>query len=322
VSGKQGPSAASELLAELDRLIHAPAGKERSAQVWQVIGRVYGHEEGFVLLDFALEHGLVFSDSKGRGETPRYLVWTNPVDGSEMAWIPAGSFFIGPRQKRHQARSQGFSLARHPVTNNQFARFLEDTGYEPPPAHPDPGLFLSHWQGGTVPEALKQHPVVWVSYLDALAYCDWAGVTLPTEWLWEKAARGPEGPPFPWGDQSPFPPWGKQSPGLANVRSTGTRPIGSFTGTRTAYGCEDMIGNVSEWCRMIEGDDRGRVPEDRPEIRVPTGDVPVYAAVRGSCFLRSSLSRMPAWHRRRLAVTRRNRWVSFRPACFLHVYPT
>jgi sulfatase modifying factor 1 len=315
----------SQLIAELRRLRHAKASKERSTKVWQVVGRAYGNNDCSVLLDFASEHELVNYCEEARrmaprGDEPRHLVWVNPVDGSEMVWIPAGRFFVGPKQDKRVAESAGFSLARHPVTNGQFARFLAESDYIPPPAHPDPELFLSHWEDGRVPKGLEKHPVIWVSYLDALAYCDWAGMTLPSEWLWEKAARGPDGPPFPWGDKSPVPGY-REKATLANVRSRGTCPVGSFPRTRTAYGCEDMVGNVSEWCRMIEGDDYGRLPKERPEIRMPKPGELIYAAVRGSCFLRTSRDRMPAWHPRRLSATRRNRWVGFRPACFLPCFP-
>jgi formylglycine-generating enzyme required for sulfatase activity len=325
MSKKQGPPPSSEPFVELSRLRSAAPSKERSTRIWQVLGRAYGNPDLPVLLDFVWEHAMVNQAQEARqrarrGSEVRHVVWTNPVDGSEMVWIPAGPFFIGPKQQKRIAHSAGFSLARHPVTNGQFARFLAETGYTLPPTHSDPELFLSHWEGGKVPKNLKTHPVVWVSYLDALAYCDWAGATLPTEWLWEKAARGPDGPPFPWGDQSPLPNYGEKAT-LANVRSQGTCAVGSFPQTRTAYGCEDMVGNVSEWCRMSEGDDYGRFPEERPEIWVPAAGEIVYAAVRGSCFLRSSHSRMPAWHRRRLSVTRRNRWVGFRPACLLPCFP-
>ncbi len=317
------PSA--ELFAELEQARQMAAGRERSARAWRAVGRAYGNPDWPVLVDFALEHGLVHScEDTGprarRGQAPRSLVWVNPVDGSEMVWIPAGSFYIGPRKNKQQAQSQGFSLARHPVTNSQFARFLEETRYTPTADHPDPRGFLSHWEDGTLPKQLEKHPVVWVSYFDALAYCDWAGLTLPTEWLWEKAARGPEGPPFPWGDQSPLPGY-QERPTLANIRSGSTCPVGSYSKTRTAYGCEDMVGNVSEWCRTIEGEDHGQIPEQRPDCSIPPANTPVYAIVRGACFLRGSAASLPAWHQRRLAVTRRNRWVGFRPACFLPCFP-
>lgn len=325
MSGEKGIYPSSRQLAELDGLRHEPQGKDRSRRTWQLIGQAYGNDDLPVVLDFALEHGLVNScedawQGARRGQTTRYPVWVNPVDESEMIWIPAGPFFVGPRARKQMADSKGFSLARHPVTNGQFAKFLWESGYVPPSGHPDPNRFLSHWNGGTVPKQLERHPAVWVSYLDALAYCDWAGLTLPTEWLWEKAARGPDGPPFPWGDRSPIPGY-RERPSLANVRSSSTCPVGSFPRTRTAYGCEDMLGNVSEWCRTIGEDDFGQLPQKRPDTQVPKGRTPVYAAVRGSCFLRSSPLRMPVWHRRRLSVTRRNQWVGFRPACFLPCCP-
>jgi serine/threonine-protein kinase len=325
MSNESDPCPSSELFAELNRLRQTERRRERSIRVWQVMGRAYSKPDLPVLLDFALEHGLVNHCEEARRRAQRaggirHLVWTNPVDGSEMVWIPAGPFFVGPKKQKRIAQSAGFSLARDPVTNERFGRFLEESGCTPPPAHPDPELFLRHWEGTSVPKEPETHPVVWVSYLDALAYCDWAGVTLPTEWLWEKAARGPDGPPFPWGEKSPLPGDGEKA-SLTNVRSEGTCPVGSFPRTRTAYGCEDMVGNVSEWCRMIEGDDYGRFPEEPLEYRVPAPGEPVYAAVRGACFLRSSRIRMPTWHRRRLSVTRRNRWVGFRPACFLPCFP-
>jgi serine/threonine-protein kinase len=318
MSDKRDEYPSAEQFVELERLRHSPADPERSRRAWPHISRAYGNSDLPMVLDFALEYGLVQSCedawpmARRTGEA-QHCLWINPADDSEMVWIPAGPFFVGPLKRKKQAQSKGFSLARHPVTNQQFAKFLEETGYTPPPEHPEPELFLSHWTSGEIPKRKEQHPVVWVSYFDALAYCEWAGLTLPTEWLWEKAARGPDGRPFPWGDAFPFP--------LANVRSRSTCAVGSFPRTRTAYGCEDMVGNVSEWCQMIEGDDYGHIPEKRPEVEVPVDGSAVYAAVRGSCFLRRNRNRMPAWHRRRLSVARRNQWVGFRPACFLPCCP-
>jgi serine/threonine-protein kinase len=308
------PSA--QLLAELMQLPGVADEPRRALRAWQIVTAAAGNADFPVLLDFAMEHGLVVAfDSvparSRRGPPVPNPVWVNPADGSEMVWIPAGPFCVGP--EKEPARSRGFSLARHPVTNDQFRRFLQETGYEPPASHPAPEMFLAHWALRGFPPGKENHPVVWVSYVDALAYCRWAGCTLPTEWLWEKAARGPDGRPYPWGTDRPH--------NRANVAAADTCPVGGFPRTRTVYGCEDMVGNVSEWCQPASDSDYGAMPAGPPDPEaLPRGGV-VYAPVRGSCFLRSVPRRMVSWHRRRLAVTRRNAWTGFRPAVLLGCRP-
>jgi serine/threonine-protein kinase len=97
--------------------------------------------------------------------------------------------------------------------------------------------------------------------------------------------------------------------------------VGRFSRTRTPYGCEDLVGNVSEWCQMTTGEDFGHFPGPRPSIPPAAGGTKAYAAVRGSCYLRTRAVRMVGWHRRRLSVTRRNSWVGFRPALLLPFRP-
>jgi serine/threonine-protein kinase len=310
------PSAA--LLAELGELCKRAGGAERPLRTWQLVTQAAGNSDFPVVVDFALEHGLVLPFDAGarpdqHGRAAEYPAWVNPIDGSEMVWIPAGPFYVGPDNQR--AQSRGFSLARYPVTNAQFETFLAESRYTPPADHPEPNLFLSHWRNGTIPKGKENHPVVWVSFLDALAYCRWAGLTLPTEWLWEKAARGPDRRNYPWGD------FLRDFPSLTNVFGRDTCPVGSFPRTRTAYGCEDMLGNVSEWCQTTVNDDHGFMPESVPDVHTDPEGVVTYAAVRGSCFLRTDGRRMVSWHRRRLSITRRNYWVGFRPASFLPFRP-
>jgi serine/threonine-protein kinase len=235
-----------------------------------------------------------------------------------MVWIPPGKALLGPpprrREKQKEAVLPGFSLARHPVTNAQFERFIDETGYSPPEWHPRNDLFVAHWNKGAPRKPDLSHPVTWVSFIDALYYCRWAGLTLPTEWLWEKAARGADGRPYPWGKQLPS----ESKRKLINVRSDGVKAVGSHPWTRSVYGCEDMIGNVAEWCLMTPKDDPAVIPPPWPTISEPKDpEKIVLTAVRGSCYLRTDESRMVAWHRRRLSTTRRNDWVSFRPACVL-----
>jgi serine/threonine-protein kinase len=92
--------------------------------------------------------------------------------------------------------------------------------------------------------------------------------------------------------------------------------VGNYPRTRTPYGCEDLVGNVSEWCQIIEGENLAYVLPGLPSLECPIAHGVVLTAVRGACFLRLHGRRMAASHRRRLSITRRNYWTGFRPAHF------
>jgi sulfatase modifying factor 1 len=219
--------------------------------------------------------------------------WQNPADGREMIVIPRGPARLGATRRR--VVLPAFAISRHPVTNGEFLRFVAETRYTPDARHDANRPLLSHLTAADS-EVLSDHPAVWVSWLDAQAYCEWAGLLLPSEVMWERAARSTDGRTFPWGEQHP-------SPRLATIAARQTTPTGAHPDIRTATGCEDMVGNVSEWCHP--GDDPC-APLD-PKVRT----VPV----RGSAYMRApSWRRMAAAHPRSLSPTRRTHWVGFRPA--------
>jgi formylglycine-generating enzyme required for sulfatase activity len=169
--------------------------------------------------------------------------WTHPKTGIEMVRVPAGDFLYGDeKQKMHLDQ---FWIAKTPVTSAEYARFVADTNRQPP----------KHWKGQTPPAALADHPVVYVSWHDAQAYAKWAGLALPTEQQWEKAARGTDGRKYPWGDE-----WRDNH---CNTREAGikTTSVGQFSPQGDSpYGCVDMSGNVREWTdSLYQWDKKWRV---------------------------------------------------------------
>ena len=142
----------------------------------------------------------------------------------EMVWVPGGRYQY---QATHRFREGGFVLYdegplniemagyfidRYEVTNAQFKKFLDATGYEPAVKH----NFLRHWQNG-FPEALADHPVV--------------------------SAQGEDGRKWPWGNEF--------DPAKCNSDSSGTTPVDAFPSNTSPYGVTDMVGNVWEWIDVV-----------------------------------------------------------------------
>lgn len=186
-------------------------------------------------------------------------LWT-PLDGPErfaamdtpggMVTVPAGWFLMGSDLKvdraagpqelpQHRVYLDTFEIDKYEVSNVDYLRYVLATGADWP----------QFWRESPFPEKAALHPVINVSWLDADAYCRWAGKRLPTEAEWEKAARGEDGRVFPWGNEPAG--WIKSNiahsgskrgfkyPPLANVNryDRGVSP----------YGAHQMAGNVSEW---------------------------------------------------------------------------
>jgi serine/threonine-protein kinase len=303
------PSA--KALVELQAVLKEQPGEGRTAKAWRVVCDAAGNPDFHAVLDFALENELV-QGCEQTDPAAANTTWANPLDGSEMVWIPPGPFLFGPQNK--PAEAAGFSLGRYPVTNEQFLRFITETGYKPDADHADNDLFLSHWENERIAKRKERHPVTQVSMFDALAYCRWAGGTLPSEGLWEKAARGPDGRTHPWGETNP----GNK---LARLAASDTCAVDTFTNVRSPYGCEDLVGNVSEWCQPTDPKaPPGQFPPHRPNIPVPIG-TPQHSVVRGACFLRTGASAAKATYRRQLSTTRRNQWTGFRLCVLLPCRP-
>jgi len=196
----------------------------------------------------------------------------------EMVHIPAGEFPRG--SKGHDRRALAsekpqrriylseYWIGKYPTTNAQYAAFVKATGRRPP----------EHWAGSRPPEGKENHPVVNVSWWDALTYCRWlAEITgkpyrLPTEAQWEKAARGTKGRVYPWGNE-----WDRRKCNTKEGDKGDTTPVGTYSPAGDSpYGCADMAGNVLEWVADWYSEDyytRSSVSQD------PYG--PASGAVKG-----------------------------------------
>jgi len=222
-------------------------------------------------------------ESGGFGAQPAF--WTLPWGLPVWVEIPAGEFWMGSEQGQdrekpiHKVYLERYWISRAPITNAQYRFFVEDAGHRAP----------GHWEDGQIPRGKESHPVVKVSWHDALAYCRWlqtklqvaggklkvwqpggqlathnlspgtCNLQLPSEAEWEKAARG--GLPSPGrrgaGGEVREYPWGDQwQEGHCNSRELGvgnTTPAGIFPEGVSPYGVLDLAGNVWEWTRSLWG---------------------------------------------------------------------
>ncbi len=186
----------------------------------------------FPALSLAQPHGIGVSAPE---------VTLNAIDGSEMIRIPAGGFWRGSDEYESEMpprwiEMSDYSISKAPITVGQYLKFCDATGHR----RPSPPSFNEDWQ-------FEYHPIVNVSWEDAVKYCEWAGGSLPSEAQWEKAARGCDGRKYPWGMD-----WNAQkcrSSSLKYGDSGGTIDTHSFPDGVSPFGLHDMAGNVWEWCR-------------------------------------------------------------------------
>jgi formylglycine-generating enzyme required for sulfatase activity len=212
----------------------------------------------------------------------------------ETVRIPAGSFLMGSTDEddcaldiekpQNPVELSEYYIGKYPLTNAEYQIFLGETRHPPP----------QNWKGASSPPEKKDHPVVYVSLHDALAYCQWISeksdknYCLPTEAEWEKAARGVDGRIYPWGDD-----WDEKKVNSMEGGPGGTTPVGQYSPIGDSpYGLADMSGNVWEWTRNLWGkeseklDSKYRYPYDpndrrREDLKVGNG---VMRVLRGGAF--------------------------------------
>lgn len=237
---------------------------------------------------------------------------------TEMSVIRGGQFFRGSNDGNrdempsHKITLNSFALDIHPVTNEQFLRFLEFMGGEKDQNYNDlirlKESRISRMAGKVSIEAgYMKHPVVGVTWYGAVAYAKWAGKRLPTEAEWEIAARGGmENRIYPTGDHI--------EKSQANFFASDTTPVMSYM--PNAYGLYDMAGNVYEWCHDWYGYNYYETALQEPTN--PKGpNQGVYRVLRGGCW-KSLHDDLRCSHRHRNNPGTVNSTYGFRCAADVH----
>jgi len=187
---------------------------------------------------------------------------TGGVYPGQMIYIPAGSFLMGNSNvgndavyhysselPQHSVYLSAYSIGKYEVTRGEYRAFMNATGR----AAPYCWDAVQDFETGSFTQT-DNHPVVGVTWYDAQAFCTWAGGHLPTEAEWERAARWTGSHPnvYPWGDT-----WGDEkcnnwcdtNPAGGGYGKYQTAPVGSYSSYPSPSGCQDMAGNVWEWCQ-------------------------------------------------------------------------
>lgn len=230
----------------------------------------------------------------------------------DMVFVPAGAFNMGTQkgdmhgthdirlfsdaQPEHSVTVAAFYLDKTEVTNAQYKKYCDATGYPVPP----------HWKNGQFAEGEAEVAVTRVDWWEAAAYAKWAGKRLPTEAEWEKAARGTDGRTFPWpdGPQGPIFDKDKIVTGQSKPQPVGQKPAGA-----SPYGALDMAGNVFEW--VLDWYDAypgstQKLPEFGKQFKVVRGGG--FDSLPGFPLIYNSLYRSVA------KPQTRSEWVGFRCA--------
>jgi formylglycine-generating enzyme len=252
-----------------------------------------------------------------------------------LARIPAGEFLMGAadfeedERPIHRVAVSEFFIGRFPVTHDEYARFVRGAGHPAPAIRELPlitaggrdevfrELALPYiWEHDQPPSGHGSHPVVLVTYRDALAYCEWLGeelgrtVRLPTEAEWERAARGGlDGYRYPWGNEIDATRCNYLTDASAK-RQRGTRPTGTYP--PNAFGLYDVCGNVWEWVSDWYGPDYYGVGETKDPRGPESGSMRI---VRGGSWVNDDVAMLRCAYRHKVPSDTYAYSVGFRIVC-------
>ncbi|PUB76297.1 MAG: hypothetical protein DBP03_04870 [gamma proteobacterium symbiont of Ctena orbiculata] len=238
------------------------------------------------------ERRLKIGDELAQLEDPRPGVGLDEQGLPDIDWveIPGGEFIYGENEQQQRLTLDSYFIARYPITNAQYQRFIDDRGYED-----------ERWWNGLTKQNLEKsrwnqpnRPWDRVSWYEAVAFCHWLSqqlsyeIRLPTEQEWEKAARGTAGREYPWGEgyQIGYANVDEKTRTVGPFRLSSTTAVGLFPQGASPYGVMDMAGNVWEWCLTKYNDPENNTIDDKRAYRVLRGGSWVGAPANASATRR------------------------------------
>jgi formylglycine-generating enzyme required for sulfatase activity len=201
----------------------------------------------------------------------------SPIDGMTLLYVPEGPFTMGAdygysgERPVHEVTLSAFWVDQTEVTNGMYALCVE-AGNCASPIRKSSNL-IDYYYGF---ESYADYPVIFISWQDAADYCTWAGRRLPTEAEWEKAARGTDGRPYPWGSAAPDATLANFDHNLDDVARVGSYPVGA-----SLYEALDLAGNVSEWTADWYGEEYYAIS---PELDPPGPETGEHRVIRGGSW--------------------------------------
>jgi len=223
----------------------------------------------------AIETGRqVFEPQMVRIPAGRFLMGSTEEQAAKAIKVGAERSWVEREQPQHIVELSEYLIGKYPITNLEYQAFVRDSKFASPQG----------WDGDQFPADKGGHPVVNVSWFDAISYCNWLGrrsgrpYRLLTEAEWEKAACGEKGSIYPWGDV-----FHTKRANTSEAKIGTTSEVGQFSPLGDSpYGCVDMTGNVWEWCNDWFDEQEYRI---RTEFKDPKGpEKGIAHVVRGGSF--------------------------------------
>ena len=248
--GRQRLLAAAQKQFELVKKCDAAAYYQSAekAELWEAYLRDFGsagHETTYARQ--RLDYWKTYRPPTPTSSPAKGKSYTNPTDGSHMIYVPAGTFKMGGKERHeggmvHDVHVEAFYISKYEITNKQFKKFVDaNPEWRKGRVH-SRKYYLKHWEGDSYPSDKADHPVVYVSWFAARAYCKWAEVRLPTEAEWEKACRAGSTGKYCFGDDKSKL---EDYAWYPDNSHRSTHPVGQKRANE--WGIHDMHGNVREW---------------------------------------------------------------------------